>query len=385
MKNPSIVTYIPHGGFPDKRGFGPSIVAQELINKLPEFDHRVIAEKESLEDPSHEISGKITIDRISEGKIYRRLFKKWSRLDPYPLWRRAADIISKHPASLVHAHQLEFPVTDFRKRLAEKIPILVHAHVTTQRFSPARGEADRYIAASTHIARTLAEKGYPQDRIAVVRNGVDTDLFRPASPHQRELLRERNGIAANSKIVIFFGRKQEVKGYDVFLRAAERLISERANVHILAIGPEPPSAKRESCHASNHAIMLELASTGRFSSLPAVKHAALRDYIQSADIAVLPSREEPQGMAMIEAMACGIPVISSRVGGILESIEDGTNGYLLDDPEDAATLYALTERLLSDTALRDAIGKAARAKAVDTFDWSYSAQKIQDVYLELLA
>jgi glycosyltransferase involved in cell wall biosynthesis len=99
----------------------------------------------------------------------------------------------------------------------------------------------------------------------------------------------------------------------------------------------------------------------------------------------MPSLAEPQGMAMIESLAAGCITISSRVGGIGETIEDGVTGFLVDDPRDVDLLYARTAYVLDNLEALAPLRRAARSYAVQNLDWSISARRLEVLYQHLLA
>jgi len=169
--------YVPHGAIPDKRGFAPAIVAWNHARRLKTVSPVIVSAREDYPD-AHEIVDGIPVYRIGEGRLYRRVFRKMTRLDPYPLHRRAAKLVNRESPDLFHAHQLEFPVADFLGALGRKIPVIVHAHVTAARFDEQRGIADRYLAVSRHVRdRLVAEKNFPPARVEVLPNVADTELF----------------------------------------------------------------------------------------------------------------------------------------------------------------------------------------------------------------
>src|SRR5208282_2071858 len=165
-----LVSYIPHGAVPDTRGFSPSIVAYNLTKNFKQVSAVTICNREAYKKNYEVDPGIGPIYRIKEGRMYRRLFRKITRFDPYPLYARAAKIVDRILPDIFHAHQVEFPVDDFLKKISSPIPVMVHAHVTNRTYSYKLGVADRYIAVSNYVKEQLAQKGYPEDRIAVIHN-----------------------------------------------------------------------------------------------------------------------------------------------------------------------------------------------------------------------
>src|SRR5208337_2134003 len=381
-----LVSYIPDGAVPDIRGFAPSIAAYNLTKNFKQISVVTICNQETYKE-NYEVDPEIgRIYRIKEGRIYKRLFKKITRLDPYPLHTRVAKIVDKILPDIFHAHQVEFPVGDFIKKITRPIPVIVHAHVTNRTFSYKSGVADRYIAVSNYVKEQLAQKGYPEDRIAVIHNGVDCTLFKPAQVLEKISIKRSLRIPEEAFVVSFIGRMQEVKGFHIFLQAAETLLSKYPRIYVLAAGPEPDPAQRERSYSSRMEARMRLRAGyeeryREFSSLP---HSELSNIYKITDVSFLPSFSEPQGLVMIESMASGCITVSSNVGGIRESISNGTTGFLLDDPNNADEAVQLIEELVQHSEKYENIKRNAREFAVNNFDWMTSAGKLEKLCLAVI-
>jgi glycosyltransferase involved in cell wall biosynthesis len=377
-----ICEYIPHGAVPDIRGFAPAIVAQNFAKSLSKDTGYIISNAEKYTEMFAE-SEYGRVFRIKEGALYNKLFKKITRLDPYPLHARAAKIVAKNPVDIFHAHQLEFPVKEFRKMVAPNTKIVVHAHVT-RTFDPKWGKADAYITVSEYIKNRLIERGFDSKLINIVRNGVDTEIFRPVSSEEKNALKERLNIPSNAKVVLFAGRKQEIKGFEVFLRVAKRAIEAYDDIFVVAVGSEPKDAFKEKTYFERQELRKQLLNTNRFIDLPPVSHSELALLFGMCDIAVFPSKSEPQGMVMIEAMSCGVAVVSSKTGGIVESIDSGINGFLADDFNSEDEFFHLISEVLCASNYKS-ICDAARKKICDTFALEKVASDLKTVYERLLS
>ncbi len=376
-----ICEYVPHGAVPDVRGFAPAIVAQNFAKFLKE-DTYLISAAENYAS-LHEKSEYGDVYRIKQSDIYKQLFTKTTRLDPYPLYARAAKIVNEHPVDVFHAHQLEFEVDKFRKKANNAPKIVVHAHVTRS-FNPSWGVADAYIAVSQYIGNRLVERGIDERLISVVSNGVDTELFCPASGAQKEELKIKLGIPKDAKVVLFAGRKQEIKGFEVFLEVGKRLLEKHKDVVLVAVGSEPKDALKEKTYSSRQENRAKLKASKRFFDLPPVPHTSLADFFRMCDIAVFPSKSEPQGMVMIEAMSCGAVVVSSKTGGIVESIDNKINGFLADNPADIYEFFGLVDDLLNNASY-ESICLNARQKILDKFAWEKVSSDLKSVYNRLLS
>ena len=235
--------------------------------------------------------------------------------------------------------------------------------------------ADRIICASESERETLLKLyGVPDDRVTCIPCGVDTEHFRPMS---RSRVRRRLKLPAKESLVLFVGRIEPLKGIDVLLRAVSKLEGE---FRLLAVGGDGKEAARQ---AELRALVDELGIGERVSFRDAVPHDDLPLYYNAADVCVVPSYYESFGLVALEAMACGVPVVASRVGGLRETVQDGETGYLV--PWRCPQPFAeRLDQLLSDARLRRRLGREARI-AVERFRWSEVAAQVEDVYHELVS
>lgn len=378
-----VLTYLPHGEIPDSRGFAPALVAQNLAKYLQAFQnlHVCAAEKLPVGRDRHPEWGDIV--RMKESKLYRRLFRKLTKLDPYPLHQRLAMIANDYAPDVIHVHQLEFPVTEFRRLLKKPAKIIVHGH-TIRAYETAFGQADLYLAASRHIADGLVAAGYPQDNMHVLPNGIDVTRFTPLAPADKTHLRMALSIAPQAPVLLFFGRKQAVKGFDLFLKTVEVLYVKTPNLTAIAIGPTPANTRDDAAFAETSALQTSLVTKGVLQDFGPMPHEAIARYLQAADIAILPSRDEPQGMAMIEAMAAGLIVISGNVGGIRESIRSGVDGWLVDTAGSGNHVLPVVANVLENLEQYRAMATQAHESATVRFDWRSLGKKLTKIYQDLL-
>ena len=213
----------------------------------------------------------------------------------------------------------------------------------------------------------------PPHKVFVVPAGVDVSLFRPF-----DMARARQSLGLTEKrIVLSVSRLEPLKGLDTLIRAVARL-EDTTDTRLVIVGGAP-GYDRELVRLRSVAAQMGLGDKVTFTG--AVRQTALPDYYNAADVFVLPSYYESFGLVVLEAMACGTPVITSRVGGPSSFVNEGETGYLIPwhDPD----LYAQRlDLLLADSALRASIGKAAVAKA-RSMGWSVVASRMSDLYISL--
>jgi D-inositol-3-phosphate glycosyltransferase len=236
--------------------------------------------------------------------------------------------------------------------------------------------ADRIVVASQHERHLLTSLyGARDESIAVVPCGVDLDLF---SPMPKALARRRLGLRDAERIILFVGRIEPLKGIDVLISAAAQL-HEDENFAVLIVGGD---ARAESQIAELRGLASRLGVDHHISFVGAVAHDKLPLYYNAADVCVVPSYYESFGLVAVESMACGTPVVASRVGGLTSTISDGETGYLIPwrCPEPFAERLEL---LLDNDELRASFGRAGR-EAVERFRWANVADAVAALYDSLL-
>ncbi|MFJ8944521.1 glycogen synthase [Streptomyces sp. NPDC102395] len=227
-------------------------------------------------------------------------------------------------------------------------------------------------------------------RVHVVHNGIDTALYRP--DHGTDAL-SRIGLDPDRPFVLFVGRITRQKGVPHLLRAARR-IDPAAQVVLCAGAPDTPEIDREFRE------LFEELSRSRDGVHWIPRMLPRPDVIQlltHAAVFVCPSVYEPLGIVNLEAMACGTPVVASRVGGIPEVVEDGVTGVLVPpDGVDAvhgaadggasfeAGLVAALDAVLGDPGRARRMGEAGRVRAVEQFGWDAVARRTVRLYDEIL-
>lgn len=216
--------------------------------------------------------------------------------------------------------------------------------------------------------------GMPPHKVRVIPAGVDLELFHPIDKAQA-----RGALGLSEKrVILYVGRIEPLKGLDILLKAVARL-EDRADTRLLIVGGRP-GEDAELERLKTIAAQLGIADMVSFTG--AVKQTLLPNYYSAADVFVLPSYYESFGLVALEAMACGTPVVVSRVGGLKSFIRDGETGYLIPwrCPE---PFTQRLDMLLSNPALRETMGKAARAKA-QQMGWSVVADRMLDFYASIV-
>jgi glycosyltransferase involved in cell wall biosynthesis len=215
-----------------------------------------------------------------------------------------------------------------------------------------------------------------EKKIHVIYNGVDVQKFKPR-PDRAELRRDF-GLEAEKKIVLFVGRLYHRKGLEILLRSIPPVLQEFSDVKFVISG-KGFKEKEESLR--NLAKQLDIEDHVTF--LGYVPDEKLPNLYSTSDIFVLPAIYENFPFAILEAQATGLPVISTKVGGIPEFLVDNENGFLI-DPGDSAQLTHRVLALLQDPKLAKEMGMRGRKLIEEKFSWRLITSQVIDLYHKLL-
>jgi len=247
--------------------------------------------------------------------------------------------------------------------------------------------ADRLMAATPlEKAQMVWLYGADPCKIEVIPCGVDLSLFRPLS---QERARQQLGVCDRRHMILFVGRIEPLKGIDTLLRAMVSVVKDfprwKDEICVCIVGGDA-SEKPETINAEMErlrALREELGISDLVTFLGAQAQDTLPSYYSAADVLVVPSHYESFGMVALEAMACGTPVIASKVGGLSFTIQDGITGFHVPerDPEALAEKISL---LLKDHDLRSKLSAQA-IQWVQRYSWSKVADQIVSLYRQLVA
>jgi starch synthase len=216
------------------------------------------------------------------------------------------------------------------------------------------------------------------DRVHIIHNGIDTTLYRP-DPGTDALA--RIGIDPRRPYVLFVGRITRQKGVDHLLRAV-RGIDPAAQVVLCAGAPDTPEIDREFRDLFEE---LSRARDGVFWIPRMLPRPEVIQLLTHAAVFACPSVYEPLGIVNLEAMACGTPVVASRVGGIPEVVEDGRTGVLVPVDDDFETgLARALDAVIGDPQAARRMGEAGRERAVGEFGWDTVARRTVRLYEDIL-
>jgi glycosyltransferase involved in cell wall biosynthesis len=229
-----------------------------------------------------------------------------------------------------------------------------------------------FIAVSEEIRRDLVSVGVESDRIAVIPSGLDVGRFRRPTADERRAARAALQLQDDETAVVTVGRAHAVKGHHVLLRAvADRRPPDALRLFVIGDGPQA-RALREQARSLPHVDLVG-----------GLDHAAVVTYLHAADIFVLasvdlPGVREGTPTAVLEAMACGLPVVCTDAGGLRHLVRDGENGLIVSQG-DPAGLRAALVHLAQRPSIRRLFGERNAERARERA-WPNVTERVADFY-----
>lgn len=235
--------------------------------------------------------------------------------------------------------------------------------------------AAAFVSISAPVRAEYLACGVPPDRIHDITNGIDPEEFSPADPARRLALRAQLGLPADRVICAYSGKLNRGKGLQFLVEVWRRLAAERQDLLLLLVGGGGGQAI--ACEAElrglirEHGLADKITITGYTQKVP--------DYLRAADYFLFPSESETLSLALLEALACELPAVASRIPGITDFLRDGVNGRLA-APNDMAQWRNAIAAMLDDPAAARALGRAGRQTVLQEFGIARDAARHLDLF-----
>jgi glycosyltransferase involved in cell wall biosynthesis len=371
-----LITWLPAGG-----------IERKIVAVLPRlnrdlFSPRVVCIREE---------GPLAADLRAAG-IPVDVIPFRGRLDPWGLYH-LRQYIRDQQIGLIHAHmyRASAPATVLSLLMRGMPPVVAHYHNVntweTGRQAMLDGLLARRrinVAVSDAVRRNVQEKlRLTNERIRTLPNGVDTNEFRPRPPSHCAEIRQRYGLSLDSVVMVQVGRLVTQKNHSLTLRSLSHWHSQVPQLRLLLLGDGPLRSDLES-QVRDLRLESWVTFAGRVDNVAEI--------LPACDLAIMPSLREGFSNALLEAMACGVPVVASDVGGNREAVIQGESGIIV--PMRTLPLGAQPE--LDELAWREAVsgailsrprmaemGLAARRRSED-FSIGRMVSDIEALYLEIL-
>ena len=338
-----------------------------LVERLPRerFGVSVLAPFESpFTDQLRDFGADVFITKITDEPSWQSI-----QLASSLIQSRAVDVIQSH---LPNAHVL----AALAGRLTGR-PVLATVHgraMTTLDMEVQKLAGTHLAVVCRHSYFQALGVGIDPRQVHFLPNGVDTDRFRPQRV-RTGALRTRFGVAPETPLVGFVGRLSIEKGPDLFLRMALAVRAQHPPAEFILVG-EGTMLKQLQTFAKRFGIADAVHFAGNQADMPAV--------FNELDVVVSSSLSEAMPLAVMEAMASGLPVVACKVGGIPDLVAHGVTGWLVDE-SDYETLATRVVDLLEDAELRLAAGRAARERAAARMGLDQSVETTMRLLAQLSA
>jgi glycosyltransferase involved in cell wall biosynthesis len=287
------------------------------------------------------------------------------------LWMRRH--LTKEKFDLVHVHGVR-PLAATRDL---SLPVVFTNHTSgflgrlnaeprrKRRTAALLEHVDALLAPSDELVAAAQAFGYAGPA-QMIPNGVDAERFAPGPSEARAAW----GIGADETVIVLARRLVKKNGVVGFAKAVAQMRERNFRVVVAGDGPD-----REEMVE----ILAKAGMRDRVTFLGAVPNSSMPEIYRACDIGVLPSLAEATSISGLEAMACGLPLVGTNVGGIPAIVADGVSGVLV-PPADPKALAEALGRMVDDAGLRRAMGKAGRRSAQDNFSWPIIARRTAAAY-----
>jgi len=268
------------------------------------------------------------------------------------------------PVTVVTVHN--FLIYQNAKRLKKAAASLIDRRLAAH--------SDKIIAVSDSLKRSLVDTElFESSKISVIHNGIDIDKWR-RPPGTKADLRARFGLMTQDFVVVSIGRLVDWKGHDLLVEAAARSIPTRPNLKVIIVG-DGPLFDELSKSIKDRKLEANIWLLGRV--------ADTKPLLALSDIFCLPSKNEPFGLVILEAMAAGLPVVAANSGGVPEIIEDGLSGVLVPSG-DVAGLRGAIESLADNEGKRRQLAAAGLARVKERFTLDRVVERTEMIYRQVL-
>jgi len=320
---------------------------------------------------------------LAEGCPVVNLQRKPGR--DYRVALRMAREIRERGISVVHAHQYSpffyAALAKLVSRQAFRLILTEHGRHYPDVVSPVRRGLNRIVldrladevnAVCAFSARALSRNdGFAGRRVEIIENGIDIERYR--TQPDRNLLRDRLGLARDRRYVAMVARFHPVKDHAMLLRAFAHVAAARRGVDLLLAGDGPERSALEA-QARNAGIDGRVQFLGVRRDVP--------DILQAVDLFTLTSVSEAASLTLLEAMAAGLPVVVTDVGGNPEIVRHGVDGLLVPRGDDAAEAEAIMQ-LLDHPHQARAMGEAGRIRVDEHYRLDRTIQRYYRLYRQL--
>lgn len=337
--------------------------------------NRIVCIKNEGYSDYTQVNDNCSIHRIGFSRVYKRIFQKWTRLDPLPYSQRILNIAKDFPItdkSVIVVHNSMKLYRQIRER-APQTKIVLHMH---NAFEPKGLNPDIKMIVPSQFLKNYYQAYLPDADIVIVDNGIDLDAYQSDCSSQ---LRSELNLTTRDKVIFYAGRIVPDKGVLLLLKAFEKLVEEQSDLKLVVVGDHMEVSKSDKGAYQQEVRDVAARMQNKCLMLGSIPPEKMHLYYPLADLVVIPSQfKEPFCMVAIEAMGAGKPVLVSTRGGMVEFVKSEETGYHLREP---MTVDSIVQDI-KDVLAREDLHRTAEQgqnQIFERYSWSSVTQSFEAV------
>ncbi|MBV7508016.1 glycosyltransferase family 4 protein [Bacillus sp. sid0103] len=386
MRKKQKVAIITPGSFPIPSPLSSSVetVVEMQTNALQTEVEFTIFGKKTKELPSSEKRGNISYVRF----IYRRWTRYLAKVIS-SLSQLRPDIIQiENRPNFIPLLRKRFPKTKLWLSL-HSTKFISSSHIGKEELINCLKQTDKIIVNSQFLKKhVINQTGYEPVKIFVNYLGVDTNQFQSKwatnQPNENKAAKLPLNLEGK-RMILFVGRLRKIKGVEKILQAMPSIIQAVPDTLLVIAGSAFYGSNRKTNYVE-HLYRLAQKFPDHVRFLSFIPHAEIHVWFKAADLVLVPSiANEAFGLVNVEAMACGVPVIATNIGGMPEVIEHGKTGYLINPQNLEAELTNYVIQLLNDPEKVQQMGHNCLDRVNENFTWEKSARRLLRLYEQIVS
>lgn len=370
---------------------GAEVFVKEIAERSAQDGHIVLVLTHAIKgSPRTEVFNGVKIIRVSHPISIEKSTSSHlpSIMFIFPAILQAMRVVIKENISVIHCHGSMSSLCGYiiKKLFKKKLVITVQGGdigdypestggfcgVLKPVIRTYLGAADAITCVSTHLVGVAINK-FGAKNIKLIPNGVDMSMFK--STDDKETFKKNLNIE-EKRIIISVSRLTPKNGIDYLIRAFPEILARFSDTRLILLG----GGKQEE---EIKKLKRELGVQDKITLIDHVPHAEIKKYLSIADVFIRPSLDEGFGIAFIEAMACGIPVIGTNVGGIPDIIKNNENGIII-EPRNEKQIINSILNLLNNKDLAEKLSAKGHEYVKKQFNWDNIYKKMKSVYEEVI-
>lgn len=322
-----------------------------------------------------QVNDRCSIYRIGFSRIYKRIFQKWTRLDPSPYSKRILKIAKDFPVtdnSVIVVHNSMKLYRQIRQH-APELKVAIHMH---NAFEPKGLEQNVKMIVPSQFLQNYYRGFLPDADIEIVPNGIDLDTYQSA---YQAVTKADLAISPHEKVILYAGRIVPDKGVLPLMHAFEKLSQTHQDLRFVVIGDYNEESKSDNGAYQREVREIAARLGDRCKLMGSIPPDKMHTWYPLADLVVIPSQfQEPFCMVAIEAMGAAKPVLVSTRGGMVEFVKENGTGYHLREPMTADSIAEDIETVLSNAA-RDEVARRGQQYVHTHYSWTGVTQRFEEV------